>query len=70
MIVIVIMIKIILNNWIVVIIVRDLFNKYLTFLSILVIIKTDLETGFKKQGVNLIFQLCCMLPISGETITF
>ena len=39
------------------------------FLSILVIIKTDLETGSKKQGVNLIFQLPSNLCIDIFTHT-
>lgn len=37
---------------------------------ILVTIKTYLEMGLQKPGVNQIFQFCCMLPISAKTITF
>ena len=63
MIVMVIMIKIIINK-------LNNSNHRERLIIILVTMETFLETGFKKQGVSLIFQLCHMLCISTKTITF
>lgn len=63
MIVMVIMIKIKINK-------LNNSNHRERLIIILVTMKTFLETGFKKQGVSLIFQLCRMLPIAAKTITF